>query len=683
MKDNWILRSGDEVLISRLSESLMLDPSLVSVLCRRGYRTREDISTYLNPHLSQMHNPFMLSGMHEAVKKIRGALDGGMRIGIFADSDLDGLTSLAVMRHVLGRLSADIVHRFPRNAEAYGLTLDVINEFHEAGVGLIITVDSGIRDHNEIAHAGSLGMEVIVTDHHEPDEKYPLATIINPRLPSCPYPNKNLAGVGVAFKLSLALMLSYLPTYNRNFILLLNEDGILSAAEIINGILKSITPSLDKSALDELLGNQQEPPCVIYDGFGDTPSLEGEKINSLHCITELVPPHLKSLRKYNDCLDIAGALSINFREDERRLDILVKVFFELQRISSPKIADFLSYALGMVSIGSIADVMPLTGENRVLTAFGLRALEQTSHCGLARVLGKGRIDAKKIGWDLAPLLNSPGRFGRAELTASFFIDLDPLTNASVLEEIKKINSERKKLVQSSLAETMNCSGGEIISDQGGFVVARYRDIPDGMAGLIANRLLDRVQKPVIVLIYPARDGIIKGSGRAPASVDFFSATASAASFFDRIGGHAQAFGFSIREEVADAMLEKLSVEIQSMEAKEPQLDVDMEIALENISSGLLKLFRRMEPFGKGNEEPVFLLKKAIADEFIRFGQDKSHGKFVFDRGRLTAIGWGMADVMEEFFRKNGPVDIVFTLEENSFRGASSVRMLIRDFDQAS
>ncbi len=473
-------------------------------------------------------------------------------------------------------------------------------------MGLIITVDSGIRDHCEIAHAGSLGMEVIVTDHHEPDEKYPPATIVNPKQPSCPYPNKNLAGVGVAFKLSLALMLSYLPTYNRNFILLLNEAGILSAAGIINGTVKFIKGSLEKSALDDLLDNEQEPFCLIYDGFDDAPPLEGGKIESMHRITELVPAHLKSLRKYNDCLDIAGALSVNFRDDESRLDILVKVFFELQRISSPKIADFLGYALGMVSIGSIADVMPLTGENRVLTAFGLRALEQTSHLGLARVLGRGRVDARKIGWDLAPLLNSPGRFGRAELTASFFIDQDPQTSASVLEEIKKINSERKKLVQSSLAGPGNSAGGETINDHGGFIVARYSNIPDGMAGLIANRLLDRVQKPVIVLVYPARDGIIKGSGRAPASVDFFSATAPAASFFDRIGGHAQAFGFSIREELADAMLERLSLGIQSIEAREPLMDIDMQIELKDISPGLLKLFSGMEPFGKGNEEPVFL-----------------------------------------------------------------------------
>lgn len=665
MKDNWRIIEGDKTLVDKLSYELSLDPKIVHILVNRGFKTASEINDFLNPHPSQMFSPFLLSGMREAIELIRETVDKKQRIGIFADSDLDGLTSLALMLHVLEKQSQNIFYRFPKENEGYGLTSDIIDEFHAEKVELLITVDSGIRDIVEIAYARSLGIKVIVTDHHEPDEKLPDAVIVNPLLSVCPYPNKKLAGVGVAFKLCHGLLLSYLPFYNMSFFLLLDTNNGLQGALIENGLSASTKTFGTISEAETYIENAGKNLHVIC----ATPLLAS--LIKSRAIGELVPAFV-SCPKTASYTEIAAAL--NIKNGKPAIELLADVFFELQRLSSPKIKTFFNYALSLVAIGSIADVMPLTGENRVLTACGLSELGRTPHQGLATVLDGKQVSAKTIGWELAPLLNSPGRFGKAALTADFFINNYICEDSGIIKELHNINKERKALIDASVG------GKNKATDRGRFITAFYDDIPEGMAGLIANRLMDKTGKPAIVLIGQAGDSILKGSGRAPQGFDFFSLIAPVMNMLERAGGHAQAFGFSIAQENVNGFFDKISELFEAFKSSgEPVLNIDIELQSADVTADFFKLLSRIEPFGKENEEPLFLMRDVELDSFSRFGKQNNHGRFILNTNRrLPVIGWNMASEMESMYNSRGSADLVFTLEEDAYMGKKNIRLMLVD-----
>ena len=204
MKAAWQVADYDEAEVQALCTACGIDRIPASILYGRGIRTPESMQAFLSPCLSDLHSPFLLDGMHEAVTRIREAVRSGEKIAIFSDSDIDGITSLAIIYDLLVKLKSGAYIRYPGDREGYGLTCGIIDEFKSGGITLVITVDCGIRDFSEIEYAGRCGIDFIVTDHHEPDLALPSAIIINPKLENSSYPFKDLAGVGVAFKLAHA-----------------------------------------------------------------------------------------------------------------------------------------------------------------------------------------------------------------------------------------------------------------------------------------------------------------------------------------------------------------------------------------------------------------------------------------------------------------------------------------------
>ena len=669
MKANWRIIEEDSILVNELSAKMSLDSRLVRILANRGLKTVPEIYNFLNPHPSQILNPFLLTGVKDAITLIRAAISDNKRIGIFADSDLDGLTSLTLLLHVLGKQSDNIYYRYPKEDEDYGLTTGIIDEFNKENVGLIITVDSGVRDCVEISYARSLGMQVIVTDHHEPADELPNAVVVNPLRRDCSYPYKKLAGVGVAFKLCYGLLLSYLPSYNMTFFLLFeDEDSNYHGALIKDGMIASTEIYRTFAETESFISNMRENCQIVC----NTSSLASkiQNVQSVCTINDLLPEQYSNF-KNSSYLEIANHLKINCNNTV--LKVFTDTFFELQRISSSKISTFLSYALSLVAIGTIADVMPLTEENRLLTACGLNELGHTTHYGLAKILNNKKVNAKTIGWELAPLLNSPGRFGKAYLTANFFIQNYHNDDGEVLNQLYEINKERKELVDASI------NGGGKETDKGKFIVAVYENIPDGMAGLIANRLMDKSNKPAIALIYPPKNGIIKGSGRAPKGFDFFSYIETTIDMLERAGGHAQAFGFTISQENVSAFINKLSELLENVHDEEPVINIDIEIQSTDVTLDFFKLLNQIEPFGKENDEPLFLMKDVKLNSFKRFGKENDHGKYIIDPElKLSAIGWNMADEMENLYRSGKHFDIVFSLEEDTYMGRSSIRLMLKD-----
>ena len=511
-------------------------------------------------------------------------------------------------------------------------------------------------------------MDVIITDHHEPDEKLPAGLILNPKIPECSFPFKYLAGAGVVFKLCHAILMSYLPSFKKTFLLVNKNNDLFSVTSVKDGVLKNVQSGLSDSDVNSLA----ESGTIIITSFRDNKLFADACSRDTGVTVYFLGEWLKGektegLEGAAEVLNIP--VSIYSSEDELFYDI----FRQIQLMQSPRVYEFLKEALGNVAIGTIADIMPLVDENRILTAHGIRGLNNTTHPGLEALINNVKVSSKTIGWDIAPVLNTPGRYGEAELTADFFLGEDRAELLGIVEKVKKMNQARKELVQKICLDLIS-SIDRSEADKLGFLFLQENDIPDGMAGLIANRLADHYGKPVIIATRN-REGV-KGSGRAPGKINFLSFISRYEDEFIRIGGHAQAFGFTAAEDRIDDIIALMRQEEFDFGEEDLPQYFDCILPLKNVS---LKLYAELEtlgPFGKDNEEPLFGDADAKISSFSRFGKDKSHGKFIIDSHEV--IGWGKAAEMEEWFAASTSASIIYSIEINDFRGRRNLRLILKD-----
>ncbi len=678
----------DPVRVRSIVEMLEIDETIAALLHARGYSTPIAVYEYLHPRFGSLPSPFIMHGMYDAVDRIRTAVAAGELIGIFADSDLDGITSLAMLYNLLQRMNNSPIVRYPCDDEQYGLTMNMIDEFHQKGVKLLITVDSGTRDVKEIAHARELGISVIITDHHEADASLPDAIIVNPKIEQCQYPFKSLAGVGVAFKLCHAVLFSYLPGFNKLFILLDEINGSYHAAFIRNGINEGLRVFESNDSLISFVRKSADgASIVIFDQTIFQRITSGSVIpSSIYFIDQFVKkiPAVHSETGGFSLDDACVHFSIYKDAYSKKIDLYTALFLEVQFRSSPRIMDFIEYAAGLVSIGSVADIMPLINENRVLVKKGMKALSQTDHKGLSILIGQDTINTRKIGWDIAPLLNTPGRFGRTELTVDFFLSNDTAKAQELIVEIKKLNDMRKSLINDAFITVLSEIRGDEKLSAKDILIVETAAIPDGLAGLLASRISEETRKPVIVIIRPGKNGCLKGSGRCIEKLNFFSMVDPHSILFEKLGGHAQAFGFTIHEQNLPLLVEKLGNPIIPEEIINTRNGIDLELTRDKISIGLADKLEALEPFGPGNEEPIFITRCLTIDTFSFFGVKSNHGKLSFHGlPGVSAIGWNMGNKLKDVFDLNRPMDLVYRLEMNIFNGLRSLRMVIVDINPAS
>ncbi len=663
----------DDVSIRRHAELFRLDPHIAAILHSRGLKTPAQIDVFLNPMLSDMHGPFQMDGMRPAVERIRRAVNSGEKIGIFADSDLDGITSLAILHTFFTRINVDPYLRYLTGEESYGMTVEIVNDCVRAGVKLLITVDSGTRDVSEIAYARGQGLDIIVTDHHEEDIELPDAILVNPRLSGCPYPFKELAGVGVAFKLCHALLLSYLPSFNRSFLIIHGSDDGHSAALVRDFSVERLDRSLTGPDVERAIASLADNSLILVHGncvFSGCPLPQGVVFADF---TQFVAGIVQSSSA--TFAGICMHLSIDTTIHITDIETLVRIFLEAQMVGSDKIRSFIDSVIGLVSIGSIADVVSLTGENRVLVKKGMESLSRMTHPAISMLLNGEQVSSRAIGWSVAPLLNTPGRVGRTELAVRFFIEKDREALRSIVSEIRELNDERREFISVFCARVMaDIHGGEDTM-RGGLVYIKADSIPEGYAGLIANRISDATGKPTIVTVMPPRNGLVKGSGRSRSGIPFFSLVEEFRDRFERIGGHENAFGFTASFDQIDEIINDIGSTIEGFPSVPSEPVIDCEIPVEMIDISFIRQVQLLEPFGNGNSEPIFLTRGLRLSSFIVFGG--SHGKFLFPgRSGLTAIGWGMATVMRDFFDSGKQLDLVYRLENNAFNGTVRPRMII-------
>jgi single-stranded-DNA-specific exonuclease len=540
-------------------------PLLRKLLFNRGYATSEEAHAFLDGYTTFNTDPFQLKDMDKAVQRIQYAILQSEPIVIYGDYDVDGVTATVLLVEVLSKLGADVKPYIPnRFDEGYGLNNEALDQLVKDGAKLVISVDCGIRSAAEALHARSLNLDLIITDHHEPSGDLPDSfAIINPKQPGDDYPEKYLAGVGIAYKIAEAL-------------------------------------------LAESSENQET----------------------------------------------SNSSSVS-----------------------------LDSVLDLVALGTVADLAPLTGENRVLVRKGLFQMRQTQRQGLfslANVSGipVSGITVTHIGFMLGPRLNAAGRLESA-MAAYHLLSSTNLKDAGDLAlQLDRQNRERQELTRKIQAEAETIALAE--DPEGLLLFAVSPEFNSGVVGLAAARLLEKYYRPAIV---GQQNGeTTRCSCRSIPEFNITHALDECADLLVRHGGHAAAAGFTVRNENLFALKERLkSIARERLLGYElrPTFTADTEISLSDLKPDLLKELDRLQPTGYGNPEPVFVARNVQVKSSRTVGVDGKHLKLTVSDGRYTydAIGFRLGDRLESLPLR---LDLMFTFEANTYNGRVSMQLNLKD-----
>ncbi|MBK9165511.1 MAG: single-stranded-DNA-specific exonuclease RecJ [Acidobacteria bacterium] len=561
MQKRWKIAKHDHAAAYRLASERGVHRLVAALMIARGHADTESARVFLSPSLDHLHQPNLLKGLSDAVERIETAIRANEKILIWGDYDVDGTTGTVLLRSVLKILGAATEYHIPnRFTEGYGVNIESLRAAKERGCSLAITVDCGIRSFEPLEWAAENGLDVIVTDHHLSDEERgnpPAVAVVNPNQPGCEYPDKNLAGVGVAFKLAHALL---------------------------------------RSAGKE----------------------------------ELVQSFLK-----------------------------------------------------IAAIGTVADIMQLTGENRAIVALGLRDLPNTSNYGLKALMEAAgctsEMTSMHIGFRLGPRINAAGRMDLGRHVVELFESEDFGAARKLAEMLDSRNRERQT-EQQKITELALLQAAEQGTDA--FVVVAGEGWHRGVIGLAASRIAERLYRPAIVL--SIENGTATGSARSIGKFHLLKALESCSELFDQFGGHAAAAGMKLPtaniELLRRALCDYAAAELTG-DLLTPELNIDARISPESLSIGLVREIARMEPFGAGNPKPV-LATKGLALRFEpKVMKDRHLKLYLGDRDgrRFEAVWWdGVEKGKEQTLAVGRNIEVAYTLDVNSWQGTERLQLVIED-----
>lgn len=561
----WTIRKHDHERVKQFADSLNVSPLVAALLISRGIETEEAAEKFLKPQISDLHEPTLLTGLREASVRIFRAIEQKEKILIWGDYDVDGTTGTVVLRKTLEILGADTGYHIPdRFIEGYGLNIDKLAEAKADGYSLAISVDTGARAFEAANWARANGLDLIITDHHlsDDDKGNPDAVaVVNPNQSGCQYPDKNLAGVGVAFKLAHAL---------------LREKGH-----------------------EKLVGS------------------------------------------------------------------------------------FLKIA----AIGTIADVMSLTGENRAIVSLGLKDLQGTKNHGLRALMEvadcTNEMTSYDIGFRIGPRINAAGRMDAAKAVVELFESQDFGQARKLAEHLDSRNRERqqvqKQIFEFALHEYLEQGGS---ASQSHVAVVAGQGWHRGVVGLAASKITERIYRPSLVI--SLEDGVGHGSARSIAGYHLLSGLDSCAELFEKYGGHAAACGFTIREENISNLRESLNkhaAENISDEDLIPEIKIDAVVSSQSLTLDLVEDLKKLEPFGQGNPKPVFVTKglELISEPFV---MKEKHLKLNFKDAhgrRFEAVWWDGAEKLNERTLEAGSsIEIAYTPEANAWNGTTRLQLVVKD-----
>ena len=681
----WKLKEVSKKEIDRLKSTGFSD-TFLKILINRGIKEVIDIERYFNPKSRYLFSPFIMDGMSKAIDRILKATEQNESIRVYGDRDVDGITSTVVLTETLKSFYDFVDYTVPVIEDGYGLNPAYIDAAAKDGIGLIVTVDCGISNYDEVAYAKSKGIDVIVTDHHEPPAKIPEAvSIVDPKLHDSLCPQKNIAGVAVAFKLSMALEMARCKKLSKPLIAFdLSDDditivkfspreGFSTLKNVNQTIIANSVPVFFSLEEKKIIGN-------LIPSIGSLTSAPNAKPIFVKSFISEYLPDAVSLSKE----DLKKNLNLNHISGAKSLLLL---FLKCVEAGLPAIKQLWVRCLDILTIGTIADMVPLQGENRTFTQMGLKFVSKSKRMGLASLftaLGwKNRqVSEKDISFNIAPVLNSSGRLKTAELAIELLGTNKNNKAESLAKQLYELNIERKKLgeecyngVKEYLSQQNDLENDRIL-----MVAAPMKN--QGVTGIVATRLMLDYCRPVIVLLED--QGKFLGSARSFKNINIIDALNYCSDCLEKYGGHVGAAGLTMPLDNVSKFREKLrefaSSNISPDDLK-PEWEIDSEILTDDIDENFLAEVLKFAPFGIENPAPIFLIKNAQFHEIRKVGENKNHLRFKFKRsnGRsLFGIGFGLGNIMVPEFIRDGTCDIVFHVEPNDYNGIRTAQLMVLD-----
>ncbi|MDI3310866.1 MAG: single-stranded-DNA-specific exonuclease RecJ [Thermoanaerobacterium sp.] len=552
---NWVSKKiKDDKLVNEIASKFNLKTYVAQTIVNRGYDDLKKVFEYLNPTLNMLNNPYSLEGIEEAVSIIKYHIGLNDKITIYGDYDVDGITSTSILYIALRKLGANVDFYIPdRLSEGYGININAVKILYDSGTKLIITVDCGIASLKEVQYARKLGLDVIITDHHQVPDMLPEANcVINPHIKNCTYPYRELAGVGVVFKLCLALL---------------------------------------------------------------------------------------------------GDEALEF--------------------------------LDVVALGTVADIVPLTGENRVIVKEGLKMMKYTKNKGLKALINSvdldGRdIDTYHVGFILAPRLNAAGRLESAILCVNLLVTDDPVEAERIAVYLNSENAKRQEIEKRILEEAIMQVENNVDLENEKFIVLYSDNWHPGVIGIVSSRITERYHRPSILI--SVSDGLGKGSGRSIKGFNIYEAIRYAGDCLINFGGHEMAAGLTISSSQIDDFKLKLNeyaktklTAFDMMPIIEVETSIDDVLDFDGASQiGLL------EPFGSGNPMPMYAIKNLNVKQFSKFGNNK-HLRIIAGKNDVMddVVLFNRADEFDKI--SIGTVlDIAGCVKINEWNGEKKLEIIAKD-----
>ena len=703
----WRKKEVSREAVKALCDLYGVDALTASIMVRRGITQANDVLYFKESDLRFLHNSFLFSNMEDAVDRITSAKEEGEKILIFGDRDVDGVSATAILYTYLQKSGYDVSWRLPVGDDAYGLSMQAVDDFAKDYGSLIITVDCGISNAAEVAHARELGIDVIVTDHHNPPETLPDAcAILDPKVKDSGYPFADISGAAVSYKLVEALRFSESELYKAEIALLnvrpAETEGVYIDCVKVRNLVRTAslsehiterTASIAQTKLPEFLKgaqiftwNEEAVKKQLSDIFG-----RGVEFNTADLrpeVSKLIPSLSRmSLLAAKDASRIAKYSAHPISEIDGFYNIFVS--FAEKKIETKQILADRQNDLELVAIAAIADIMPLKDENRILVKAGLDAINEGKvRPGLVELFSRLSVAGKKISssdlsWTVIPALNAAGRMGESNAALEMLISPDADVREKRAEEIIALNEKRKAFVGDAASVTAIQAEESFERCGKKLCVVVDERINKGVTGILASRLMAKYKTPAIVITFIDGD-VAVGSMRSCRGLNATDFLASLGDIFISYGGHNCAAGFSFPKEKLPLFTERLKNAALHivLDPESDTLDVDAELPAPYLSPAILSVVDAFEPFGEGNREIVFLSKALpVTDATLVGKSERRHLKITFDCGKykFPALFWGEGERLGRDFNKGDVLDVLYSMNRNTFNGAVTPQMIITDF----
>lgn len=704
----WNKKEVSRELALALHNKFGLGPLEASIFARRGITAGSDLLYYLEDDERFLNKPFDFSQMEDAVDRILAAVDEGEKVLIFGDRDVDGITATALLYEQLKRMGLDVSWRLPAGDDAYGLSMAAVEDFAKNYGTLLITVDCGISNFAEIQRAGELGISVIVTDHHNPQERLPAAEIVlNPKCQDSGYPFGEISGCAVAFKLVQALRFSQTEIYKQDICLLnVRDESVVECLKLRNMVKRKTFEkdfsggnlSLSSSGLLEFLRGEQ---IFVWDAPAVSSALKnlfgsGVEFNLFDVRPEAAKIIPSLAKKSLQALSGLSKIALYSDEAGGELEVFYNVFVTYlnkkveQGFPSMKDAD--ERDLQLVMLSTLSDIMPLKNENRIFVKRALASINKgKTRPGLVEIfsrqglLGK-RVCAKDLSWSVIPVLNAAGRLGAPEDSLSLFLAETPSEREELAEKIIAHNEERKKLESASWEYLGGRPEKSLQKFNGKFCLIVEEKIHRGVVGRIAAKLVQRTGVPSIAMT--KIDGVFVGSMRTARGVHCTDFLDKFGDIYINHGGHAGAAGFSLTAQNFELFTQKIGGLVQEMRLGEDEdqiVDIDAELTGQYVNDSLMDVVDLLEPYGNENPELAFMTKGARISAGQVLGKgERQHLKLYLEIGKQKwpALWWDQGALYKTKFNDGDFVDVVYNFQRNTYNGHEGRQLQIVDCQPA-